>query len=497
VAEHESVNRGKQKDLEQKHRTRQQQSQPSSDAFHAWDDGQSALLETPFIPRIEEHVAILSRIPFSVQRHEFIMRLHKTYGNRYVQRLMESMNVQAKLSISDPNDVHEQEADRVADAVTRAINSPVQHQEEEEEVQMISDSQRQEEEEEVQMTLVLQRQEEEEELLQGEPLIQRQEEEEEELQTEPDASQLTQISDNIESRVDKARGSGQPLTDDVREPMERAFGADFSGVRTHTDAEADMLSKQLSARAFTTGRDVFFREGEYSPGSDSGRKLIAHELTHVVQQNGNGATPKTAVGQSYGGIPPYLRQQLTQEKPDVEPYKMALKAFRQKYSDFALESKYSSLCERPEIGQISHLSPLQRIRIQCRGEPQRDAYFNRANLGFTTLDPERGVPTLYFDDGSRRGRIRQVHEEGAKVQDPDARERRFVTEEQWLWARRRRNRAQLIEQFPDWPAVPSDGSRLIERLPDGRFHVSGGVVSTDIPGEYTDKAIFDIVQNIR
>jgi len=160
--------------------------------------------------------------------------------------------------------------------------------EEEEEVQMTPDLQRQEEEEELlQGKSLVQRQEEEEELLQGKSLIQQQPEEEEELQAQPDASQILKVSDNIESRIDSARGSGQPLADSIHKPMEQAFKADFSDVRVHTDSEADALNQQLSARAFTTGKDVFFREGDYSPGSESGRKLIAHELTHVVQQ-GNG-----------------------------------------------------------------------------------------------------------------------------------------------------------------------------------------------------------------
>jgi hypothetical protein len=68
--------------------------------------------------------------------------------------------------------------------------------------------------------------------------------------------------------------------------MERSFGADFSGVRVHADAEADSLNRSVQARAFTTGHDLFFRRGEYNPQSRSGQELIAHELTHVVQQNG-------------------------------------------------------------------------------------------------------------------------------------------------------------------------------------------------------------------
>jgi hypothetical protein len=68
--------------------------------------------------------------------------------------------------------------------------------------------------------------------------------------------------------------------------MEAAFGVDFGGVRVHADTEADTLNRSLNARAFTTGQDIYFRQGGYSPGSSSGRELIAHELVHVVQQTG-------------------------------------------------------------------------------------------------------------------------------------------------------------------------------------------------------------------
>ena len=68
--------------------------------------------------------------------------------------------------------------------------------------------------------------------------------------------------------------------------MEQAFNADFSGVKVHTGAESDTLNRSLSARAFTSGHDVFFRQGEYNPDSTAGQELLAHELTHVVQQRG-------------------------------------------------------------------------------------------------------------------------------------------------------------------------------------------------------------------
>lgn len=71
----------------------------------------------------------------------------------------------------------------------------------------------------------------------------------------------------------------------MRGPMERAFGADFSRVRIHTNAAASLISRQISARAFTSGHDIFFGDNEYRPNNRSGQELLAHELTHVVQQN--------------------------------------------------------------------------------------------------------------------------------------------------------------------------------------------------------------------
>jgi hypothetical protein len=91
---------------------------------------------------------------------------------------------------------------------------------------------------------------------------------------------------DLERSIESARSSGSPLDAGLRVQMEPAFGADFSGVRVHSDAKAHGLNQSLQARAFTTGQDIFFRGGEYNPGSSSGKELLAHELTHVVQQNG-------------------------------------------------------------------------------------------------------------------------------------------------------------------------------------------------------------------
>lgn len=86
------------------------------------------------------------------------------------------------------------------------------------------------------------------------------------------------------SAIEGARGGGQPLPDPVRREMEGHFGADFSGVRTHTDAQSADLNQRLSARAFTTGNDIFLGKEGLNAGSRGGKELLAHELTHVVQQ---------------------------------------------------------------------------------------------------------------------------------------------------------------------------------------------------------------------
>jgi uncharacterized protein DUF4157 len=87
------------------------------------------------------------------------------------------------------------------------------------------------------------------------------------------------------------RSVGHPLDSSTRSSMESHLDHNFNDVRVHTDSSAHEAAKSLSAEAFTTGRDVYFREGAYNPGSDAGRGLLAHELTHVVQQQSGAARP--------------------------------------------------------------------------------------------------------------------------------------------------------------------------------------------------------------
>ena len=92
------------------------------------------------------------------------------------------------------------------------------------------------------------------------------------------------VSAQMESRIQSQRGSGSGMDSVTQTAMESSFGADFSSVKIHTDSTAVQMSRDLNAHAFTIGNDVFFNEGRYQPQTKEGAGLLAHELTHVVQQ---------------------------------------------------------------------------------------------------------------------------------------------------------------------------------------------------------------------
>jgi len=201
--------------------------------------------------------------------------------------------VQRKLTIGQPNDRYEQEADQVAAAVVQRIHAfdagrsrptgVLQRDTatDDDELQMkplAGQIQREElpDDDELQMKALLQRDTdpEDDEERQMKPLLQRQ------------AGGEATATDDIETAIQHSRGSGQPLAESIRMPMEQAFGGvDFSRVKVHTDTQSDQLNRSIQAKAFTTGQDVFFRQGMYEPGSREGQELLAHELSHVVQQN--------------------------------------------------------------------------------------------------------------------------------------------------------------------------------------------------------------------
>ncbi len=158
---------------------------------------------------------------------DHIMHLQRTIGNQAVQRLFKSGAIHAKLRIGQPNDIYEQEADRVADEVMRMPDK-----------QHIADS------------------------------------------------PLRSIADSSTSHIidHKPSGGGQPLPEPVRAFFEPRFGYDFSQVRVHMDVEAAESARVLNAQAYTVGQDIVFGTGQYAVETANGRRLLAHELTHVAQQ---------------------------------------------------------------------------------------------------------------------------------------------------------------------------------------------------------------------
>ena len=132
-----------------------------------------------------------------------------------------------------------------------------------------------------------------------------------------------ELDDETASQINSQRGGGQALDSAASERMSAATGEDFSDVRVHTSPEANELNQQLSAKAFTTGQDIFFREGAYDPGSSSGQELLAHELTHVVQQrsgavSGSGRMNVNAPGDAFEQQADAVAQSVTGSDAQVQ-----------------------------------------------------------------------------------------------------------------------------------------------------------------------------------
>jgi hypothetical protein len=170
----------------------------------------------------------------------------------------EALRIQPKLVVGSPDDTYEREADRVS----RVVANIFPHDG---------------------MTAVYGGD--------GEALMQRKcsdcekKEEEMKISRKPSGeSSGMQVRPETADEIRSMSGGGSPLKPSTRSFMEGRFGADFGQVRVHTDSKAARLSSELGALAFTVGSDIMFAQGRYSPASEAGIQLLAHELTHVVQQ---------------------------------------------------------------------------------------------------------------------------------------------------------------------------------------------------------------------
>jgi len=185
-----------------------------------------------------------------------------------------SIIIQPKLTIGQPNDKYEQEADRIADQVMRIPErSGVQRKcsacKEEEKVQKKS--------------------------LIGDitPFVQRQ-----------SNGQEHKTSASLETRLNNSKGGGTCLPADTRHFMESRIGADFSNVKVHTGNDAVQMNQELGAQAFAHGNHLYFNSGKYNPSSSEGKHLLAHELVHTVQQGNN--SPHQTISRKASGNTDYI-----------------------------------------------------------------------------------------------------------------------------------------------------------------------------------------------
>ena len=185
---------------------------------------------------------------------------------RCVRQILRGGPVQAKLKVSQPEDVAEIEADRVADQVMRMPDVGAIEQREPPAIQRagVDDDEK------------LHRQVEEEE------------EEEELLQAKRKSDSESPVGSEEVNNINALAGQGRPIAENHRVFFETHLGVDLTPVRIHADARAEQLNASLNARAFTRGNDIFFGAQQYQPQSPAGRHLLAHELTHVLQQRAGG-----------------------------------------------------------------------------------------------------------------------------------------------------------------------------------------------------------------
>jgi len=109
-------------------------------------------------------------------------------------------------------------------------------------------------------------------------------------------------SDSVTQKINSTKGGGSGMDSGTKSFMESRFGTDFSGVKIHTGDYAAQMSQELNAQAFTVGNDVYFNSGKYNPESNSGKQLLAHELTHTVQQGENQVRSKSIQRQTDAGF---------------------------------------------------------------------------------------------------------------------------------------------------------------------------------------------------
>ncbi|MGH8864097.1 MAG: eCIS core domain-containing protein, partial [Burkholderiales bacterium] len=209
-------------------------------------------------------------------RQQTIFRqLQHAIGNRAVGH-----SIQAKLKISEPGDVHEREADRVADEVMR-MPEPGATQETAATEQLQAPK--------IQRLCTDCQEQAMRAMAEGE---EEKKEEEQAVQMKEAPGRSSAATSAAPAGLGNMTAGGQSLSDSTRAYFEPRFGHDFGHVRIHNDQSAAESAESVSAKAYTLGRDIVFGAGEFAPDTTEGRRLLTHELVHVVQQGG--ASPRVS-----------------------------------------------------------------------------------------------------------------------------------------------------------------------------------------------------------
>jgi len=244
---------------------------------------------------------------------QFNSKIHKA-NSKPAQKKPDNF-FQEKLNVGQPGDKYEIEADQMADQVVNGLqggdvnfsnsDTAVQSKQEEEvQTEEVLDNEIQEKPLAETVTPIVQNKPEEDQIQEKEEEEELQMQEEEDLQKSPEISDdeddkkgdsiqtqsesKNHVSAELESQLSQGAG-GNSLDTGTKDNMESGFGADFSDVKIHTDSSAVQMSQDLGAQAFAHGSDIYFNEGKYDPGSTSGQHLLAHELTHTIQQGSSPA----------------------------------------------------------------------------------------------------------------------------------------------------------------------------------------------------------------
>lgn len=181
------------------------------------------------------------------------------------------LGIQAKLLINEPGDRFEAEADHSAEQVVNKEQAPKPY------VPSLAPVQLKENDEEQQLV-------QEKPIVAGiTPVVMR-------LEDSESSGEMLHDNTSIDNQLRSSKGSGTKLSKGVKSEMEDGFGADFNDVKIHTDERAVSMNRQIGAQAFTNGNDIYFNEGKFNPTNSQGKFLLAHELTHTIQQNGGEST---------------------------------------------------------------------------------------------------------------------------------------------------------------------------------------------------------------